>query len=275
MPTRDRVHTIDAIRARLAARGSPRLQMSVIIAITGAAGFLASYALLHAGMTRMIVRYPTSVGIAYAVFLGCLWYWLRRHRLRVARREAKARRSDWIEVLDVSNVPFSFGSPSIDAPEPVMGGGGGFSGAGGGSSWSESGVVSPPAPRAVQLSAKQGGGKGGSGFDLDLDDGGVVLVVLAIAAAVAVGAGLYVVYIAPALFAELLLDAALSAGLYRRVRGMDHRSWMRTAFARTVVPVIVVALTVAAAGYVAQRRFPGAISIGRVVERAMTERATR
>jgi hypothetical protein len=45
----------------------------------------------------------------------------------------------------------------------------------------------------------------------------------------AVVAAFWIVWVAPALFAELVLDAALAAGLYRRVRGVRGDHWLRTA----------------------------------------------
>jgi hypothetical protein len=107
------------------------------------------------------------------------------------------------------------------------------------------------------------------GFDLDLGDGALVLIAAAVGAALALGAAIYVVYIAPVLFAELLLDAALAAGLYRRVRGIHGDHWVRSAVRRTIGPAIVAAVLLAVSGALMQSVYPGASSIGRVWERAM------
>jgi len=50
--------------------------MTLILLATGSAGFLVSFALLHAGLTRMWVRYPVAILSAYAVFLLLLRLWL-------------------------------------------------------------------------------------------------------------------------------------------------------------------------------------------------------
>jgi hypothetical protein len=47
------------------------------VSLTGGAGFLASYGLLHAGMETLSWRYGLSVGIAYGFILLLLWLWLR------------------------------------------------------------------------------------------------------------------------------------------------------------------------------------------------------
>ena len=50
--------------------GRPRLVILAVLAITLAAGFLASVAMVHLGVDRMYVRYPLAVAVAYATFLG-------------------------------------------------------------------------------------------------------------------------------------------------------------------------------------------------------------
>ncbi len=56
-------HGSEVVRARqhLQQRGWPRLQMALIVALTGAAGFLASYLLRLAGIDAMLLRYPMAV----------------------------------------------------------------------------------------------------------------------------------------------------------------------------------------------------------------------
>src|ERR1044072_5086515 len=72
-----RQQLIDRIRRELEHRGYPRLQMLLLVSLTGGAGFLASYTLLHAGFETLSWRYGLSVAIAYVFFLLLLWLWLR------------------------------------------------------------------------------------------------------------------------------------------------------------------------------------------------------
>jgi hypothetical protein len=111
--------------------------------------------------------------------------------------------------------------------------------------------------------ARSPSGDSGGGLDLDLGD---LVVIVAFVAAVACAciAALYVVYTAPALLAEVLLDGVLSAGLYRRFRRVERREWLTSAVVRTRVPVIVTALFFIAAGAVGQWYAPGAVSFGGV-----------
>src|SRR5215218_4647068 len=60
-------------------RGRPRVEMSLILAATGAAGFLASFAMLRLGLSLMWLRYGLAVLLAYAVFLLLLRVWLVLH----------------------------------------------------------------------------------------------------------------------------------------------------------------------------------------------------
>jgi hypothetical protein len=236
--------------------------MTVGVALAGVSGLLTSFVTLHLGLTRMPVRYPLAMVAAYAVFLGYLWIWLRMHGIRI-RSEARSRTID-VSPSDLDVVSFPFRSDGPPAFE--FGQGGGFSGAGGGTQWGETAAPDAPAHAvAVAHAAKKAGVSGG----IDLDDGAWVLLVAAIAAAAVLGAAFYVIYIAPVLFAEILLDAALSAGLYHRLRGVDAHSWWRTAIRRTIVPVAVSAVIVSAAGAIMQSVYPQASSIGMVWHAAM------
>ena len=50
--------------------------MSLILLFTGLAGFLASFSLLQLDVSRMWIRYPIAILIAYGVFLLLLRLWL-------------------------------------------------------------------------------------------------------------------------------------------------------------------------------------------------------
>ena len=80
-----RREALEAIKARLQREGLPRLQMSLMLMLTGTAGFLSSFVLLHLGLTRMWLRYPLAVLCAYVVFLLLLRLWLAYQCNRVGR----------------------------------------------------------------------------------------------------------------------------------------------------------------------------------------------
>jgi hypothetical protein len=214
---------------------SPRLQMAVIVALTGAAGLAASWLMLKGGLAAMWLRYPLAVAIAYAVFLFLLWLWLR-----AAERSHEERDEYAADAADVT-VDASF--DAIDT----------FSGSGGSNSSSDS---------------------SGPDFDLDvggvdLDEGAPIALVIAIVVGVATivfsacWAMFAIVGAAPVLLAEILVDAALARGLYLRVRTIDQdQHWLRTAVKRTVWRFASVAVAFGCIGALIAWFVPGADSIG-------------
>jgi phage shock protein PspC (stress-responsive transcriptional regulator) len=118
-----------------------------------------------------------------------------------------------------------------------------------------------------------GGGGSGGGFDIGVDfDLDELLVVIVALAAVLAGliASLYIVFTSPSLFAEVLLDGALSVGLYKRLKKLEQRHWLQSAIKKTWVPFLVVLLFFFIAGLIMQNYVPGADSIGDVWEILMS-----
>lgn len=218
----------------------PRLQMSLLVGMTGASGFAASYLLLHAGLLTMWVRYLTAFGIAYLVFLGLLWLWLR------------TKVQDYLDLPDLSGGGGSSGNslelPSVDVGSFHTGGGGDFGGAGASASFD--------APAASLPESSSGVGDA-LGSAADADELAIPLLVLALAAALVLSS-LYMVYTAPALFAELAVDGLFSAGLYRKLRGLEPQHWLQTAILRSIVPFVLTAVLVSAVGWGLALEAPGA-----------------
>jgi hypothetical protein len=248
-----RERVVRLIKSRLLRRGQPRLLVTLILLITGLAGFLVSYLLLHSGMTRMWLRYPLAILFAYCVFLLLLRLWLalQRKRQRVG-----------VEVGDVTDGLLDLATRQSRFPGP---GGrpdafefsGGLADAGGGGAGSSWGEASPSS------SSSSGGGGSGGGFDLD-DGAFIVIAIVVIAGALL--AVFYVVYIAPALLAEILVDGVLVAGLYRELKGVEQRHWLRTAVRKTLLPALIAAALFSAGGYALQRAAPKARSVGEVLK---------
>lgn len=98
------------------------------------------------------------------------------------------------------------------------------------------------------------------------DEGAIPLALLLLVLGIALSS-LFVIWSAPVLFAEILVDALLSAGLYRRLRLLDARHWMSAALKRTVIPFVLTTLVVTGAGWAMQAHTPGARSLGEVIAR--------
>ena len=227
----ERERRIEVIKRWLLQDSMPRLQMSLILLLTGLAGFLASFSLLQLDVSRMWIRYPIAILIAYGVFLLLLrlWLWIYGRDMEVDLDP------DLAEV--VLDLPSGGYAPS-EVSHANVGADIGHTHAGGSSSWWS-----------------------GIDFDLDLDDGWflVIAVIVLIGALIA---SLYIIYIAPLLLAEILIDGVLLVGLYKRVKHIDHRHWLRAAVRRTVIPVLLIAIFFSIAGFAMQRIAPEAHSIG-------------
>jgi len=251
----DREQMIRQIREALQRSASPRMHMLLLVAFAAAVGFLVSFVLLKLGVTFMAARYLLAVLTAYIAFLGLLGLWLRRFRLR----DGKPRANNWNFNFDISDVPLGdfFGNANSPDVAPVrFGGGGGFGGGGASGSWGQSLSNSP----MVAQSAVSTPSSGGSDWDFDID--ALWLLVAAVLTAIAFSVVIYVVFIAPELLAEVLLDAGLATGLYHGLRRSAGRPWTETALRHTFFPVCLVAMLLAFAGLVTQAVYPDASSIG-------------
>lgn len=238
-------------RAHLLRHGWPRLQTSLLVTGAGGAAFLASVALLAAGVDRMGLRYGLAAMAGYATFLALVGLWIAWHR---------GSHVDLDTGLDVL----------LQGPGPTDSGGaaasmfqGGTSGGGGGGAFFGD-VGTSIAPRSGLADAGHAATDGGSWFDGDLDDLGFVLLAAGCAAAGVVAVG-YVVYAAPILLAEVAVDAAVMGALYSRLRKEDARHWSRGIVRGTWVAALVVVLSAAGVGFLAQRAVPDARSVGGVL----------
>ena len=259
-PLRTRDEAVNELRRDLQSHSWPRAQMTLLVSLTGGTGLLASFLMLHGGLHSMALRYPLALSVAYAAFLLLLWLWLR------------TRADDWVDVPDVGlDLPL----PSGRGTGPWTSGRGGHFGGGGASADFDApvplqvltpGKVNPLASDTGDgLSQGLSDGFGSIGDAADADELMVPLLVLALAVGLALSS-LYVIYSAPTLFAELLLDGALSASLYKRLRGIERRHWVATALRRTALPFVLTALLLTAIGWGLQRAAPGAHSVGEAIQ---------
>lgn len=245
-----RTQEIHKLRGKLERDGYPRLQMLLLVSITGAAGFLASYVLLRAGLSEMWLRYLIALGMAYGVFLLLLWIWL------------KTSAKDYGEIPDVTDLvpsPGRSSTPHYAGKEGEFGGGG--------ASGSFDPLLNASQP---DNSASLPDNEPLSGA-LDAASGADELALPLIVVTLVVGlllSSLFVVYSAPILLAELLFDGVLAASLYRRLRGLEKRHWLESAIRRTFWPFTLTAIFIVAAGWGMARYAPGAESIGDVVRHA-------
>ena len=255
------------LQRRLQEQSYPRIQMGLIVAITGAAGLLCSYLMLQLGVASMTLRYPLALLGAYGVFLLLLWAWIR------------TQASDYVDAAaDVADL-------ASDAVSWPRGGGGGVGGGGGGGGWKPGGggqfggggaSASFEAPTSSLAALETSGASSSSvssmpsglgeavGDAFSGDDIMIPLVVLLAAIGLAL-ASLYVIYMAPALFAELLFEGTLSYSLYRHLRKGDEPNWLLTAVRKTALPFALTALFLAGVGAALGHYAPGAHTVGQAL----------
>lgn len=235
---------VNRVRKILERRETPRLEMAILALLTGAAGFLASWGLLRLGVRSMPWRYTFAMLLAYGVFFLLLRYWLHLH----GKRLESSGDIDFGDLL----VELPAGGPSGPS------GGGEFGGAGASASFGDGAAAEPP---AVDLAAADGGGDlvgvGDVGDLGDADEATIPLVVVG-ALLLVVFSSLWVVWAAPALLAELLVDCALVGGLYRRLKRQEDRVWELTALRKTILPFAATTGVFALTGWLLQSAVPTA-----------------
>lgn len=246
-----------------------RAQMTLILTVTGLAGFLCSVALLHLGLGIIWMRYLLSICVAYAVFLFLVRIWLAYHRRNMAGESGSYDR------FDIGG--FHSGGGSSFTSAPYTGGGGTF---GGGASGSfETPALETPALVGVSEATEPAATASGISIptiDLDSDSASILVAVAVIAAIVsALAASAYVIFAAPQLLAELLLNGALSAGLSLRLRGIERENWLETAVQKTWVPVAVVMLFFVLTGLLMHWYTPEAKSVSDVWRHSHGHRSNR
>lgn len=242
-----RAKAVLRITHRLEQDSYPRLQMSLIVGLTGASGLLFSFLMLQAGVTSMTLRYPLALLLAYGFFLLLLWLWLR------------TKDDDYTDLPDLINLVPSPGPGG--GPIPFQGGGGSFGG--GGASGSFDGPALPGSAEP-DISTPLGEAVGAVG---EADELAVPIVAAIFAIGVAL-ASLYVVYVAPMLFAELLVDGVLSYALYRKIKGAESPHWLASAIRRTAIPFLLTGVFVAIVGASLSVYAPEAHSIGQALQQA-------
>jgi hypothetical protein len=104
-------------------------------------------------------------------------------------------------------------------------------------------------------------------FDLDLP---IVAVLVAIVALLLSAA--WIINAAPLLFAELIVDSALAAGLIRRLQASEGPRYLETALHRTFAPFAIAVVLATITGWCLQRYAPEARSIVDVLVHASKAR---
>lgn len=220
--------------------------MSLIMLVTGAVGFLCSFALLLAGTDSMLARYPIAISVAYGAFLLQMWVWLRW-------------RDHLVDAIDLpGDAPLRHATGGTGGSADWSGTGGGAGGGGASASWSPMPSPSGSSDHCAHVDV----------LDAVGDEGGLpllaVLALSAVALTCLVATG-WVVWTAPALMAELIVDAAIAGGLYRRMQGAQAEGWWWLCIRHTLWPFVGVLFFFLIIGVAAQWLVPGATTLMQVL----------
>lgn len=212
---------------RISASSSPRLQMSLVLSGAALGGWIASMVLHRAGVTQMVLRYPLSTAISYAVFFFCLSLWVR-----FVTSQADA--ASFIE----NNIESGIRNATNSLEDSVN-----ISG------------------KVFSHSAESSDGlKDFSPGDLvpgDIDEGAALLLLAAILL-ILCSAAIYLIYIAPTFIADILMGGMLSAGLYRKMEHLELHQWVGHALRHTWWVFLAIALLTGLCGFGIQHFFPAA-----------------
>lgn len=213
-----------ALEAYFRKHSLPRLTLSLIVIISGFAGFIISYTLLHHGVPAMSLRYPLAVFGAYLVFLGQLRFWVEIERVRYDPKRVAISTTPPAEKEDI---PLWESRRSKDY-----------------SSW-------------FDWIDGLGFLEGGEGCAI----GCLVVIVIGLVVAAA-NFFFTLVMAAPELLAEVFLDAVVVTLFYRHLKTAAKEHWLGTAVRRTWKSVLITAASLALIGYLLDQFFPNSDSIG-------------
>ena len=235
----------------------PRSQMFCIVALTGGFGFLVSFVLLHLGVGSMALRYPLAVGVSYWFFLVLIWMWLKSNSHgNLDGLDASFSSGDGS--YSQSNIGDSTNVLADTKVEFHSGGGGDFGGGG-----AQASFASPDESPSVNALGDAVGDTLGDGLGAIGEAEELAIPLLAIVMAVGLAfASLYLVYIAPVFFAELLVDSALVYGFYKHLRKEESLGWLETSFRRTALVFLCVAVFLSLVGVGLAWYAPGSHTLG-------------
>jgi hypothetical protein len=235
---------------RLRQSGFPRLQMFLIVVLTGGVGLLTSAGMLHAGFEVMWSRYLCAMLAAYGAFFVFVWLWLR----------IDSRTFDSIDFDLGQLIPSSISSTSTS----ISGGGGDAAGGGAGGLFDSADAVDVNVSSALESISDSPVGDA-FGVAVEAEELAIPFYLAFFALAVSCAA-LFVVYSAPALFAELTVDALLMRRFYKNMPELDNPShWIATVFRQTWWAFLLTGLSVVTIAFVLGKIAPQAHTLAQVL----------
>lgn len=228
-----------------------RFHMTLIMAAVVFSGVLASKIMWWFGVTSMAARYPMAVVCSYGVFFVLLSIWL----LYIDAVHA----GDQGATADLADTVGQLARGAIDANRRFSTGGDGVGD-----------MVGSVADSVSSGGSDTGGGGGGGGSSFSLGDGDgeggiIILAVLVVVMLVVFCSGVYVIWEAPNILAEVAFQAVLAGSLRRRAKMAEDPGWTGGVLRATWWPFAIVVLVSALFGGVAIGLCPGATRLPEVL----------
>lgn len=221
--------------------------MTLIMAAVVFSGVLASKIMWWFGVTSMAARYPMAVVCSYGVFFALLSIWL----LYIDAIHA----GDQGATADLADTVGQLARGAIDMNRQFSTGGDGVGD-----------MVGSVADSVGSGGSDTGGG--GSSFSLSDGDGEggiIILAVLVVVMLVVFCSGVYVIWEAPNILAEVAFQAVLAGSLRRRAKMAEDPGWTGGVLRATWWPFAIVVLVSALFGGVAMGLCPGATRLPEVL----------
>jgi len=102
-------------------------------------------------------------------------------------------------------------------------------------------------------------------FAFDADEGIIFIILIILLLSLIIITGYFIVS-APIFFSEILLDAALGAGFYKKLKRIQADGWVTSAFKKTWLYFLIFLIIYTAGGYIIQSIDDKIITVGDAVE---------
>jgi len=229
---------VKRIKKFLTRRHSPRLHMFLIVSASGVTAFGVSYLLLHSDVLKMSIRYPISVLTGYIGFYIFFRIWLFLYT-KSAPLDIGGHARD---LIDATSNRVSSGDHVPSSAHVVN--------SGNESTWSTPDIVP----------------------SVDADESLPVILLFLLLLVVVLGGLLicgYLVWSAPTLFAEVLVDGFVMNGVYRKIKQIPESLWMGAVFKKTWFLALLLMIFSSLAGYAMQSLHGDVISFGQFLSKIL------
>ncbi|RJQ41498.1 MAG: hypothetical protein C4550_01675 [Nitrospiraceae bacterium] len=245
--------------------------MSLILIATFLSGLLLTKILLFLHVEKMVIRYPLAVLFAYLSFFVFIKIWLWYVSASSKSNIVETAGDVTGNVVDVPSLPTGESSVNV---EPFSSGGGNFGGGGASNTFEQiDGAAYEPSNEILNSAGSIADSSGSDAVTevasgvADFDEGGIILIILGLILAVIFGAGIYLLYQAPVILAEVAFDFLLATSLIKSSKKIDSPDWAGSVFRATWIPFLLVLVITLGFALFVSSIYPEATRLSDVLKR--------